>query len=121
MAVSKVRKLRPLEFQRFEVKPSALVIGGGVAGRTSALSVAEQGFQVDLVEKEKELGGNAKALRFLISGDDPQQYVKELIKKVEKHPKIKVFKSAKIEDISGYVGNFITRIRIGKKEERIEH
>jgi heterodisulfide reductase subunit A len=121
MAVSKVRKLRPLEFQRFEVKPSALVIGGGVAGMTSALSVAEQGFQVYLVEKEKELGGNAKALRFLISGDDPQQYVKELIKKVEKHPKIKVFKSAKIEDISGYVGNFITRIRIGKKEERIEH
>ena len=121
MAVSKVRRLRPLEFQRFEVKPSALVIGGGIAGMTSALSVAEQGFQVYLVEKEKELGGNAKALRFLISGDDPQQYVKELIKKVEKHPKIKVFKSAKIEDISGYVGNFVTRIRVGKKEERIEH
>ena len=121
MAVAKVRKLQPLELQKVKVVPSALVIGGGVAGMVSALSIAEQGFQVYLVEKEKELGGSAKNLKFLITGEDPQEYLKDLISKVEKHPKIKIFKSATIENIAGYVGNFATTIKVGESSEVVEH
>ncbi len=121
MAVAKVKRLKPLEWQKVKVIPSALVIGGGVAGMTSALSIAEQGFEVYLVEKEKELGGTARNLKFLINGEDPQKFLKELIKKVKDHPKIKVYTNAKIESISGYIGNYMTTLQIEEKSETLQH
>ena len=60
MAVAKARRLHPVQTSTFEVNHRALVIGGGLAGMTAALSVAEQGFGVTLVEREKELGGNLR-------------------------------------------------------------
>lgn len=121
MAVAKARKLTPLELQRVKVTPSALVIGGGVAGMTSALSLAEQGFEVHLVEKEKELGGNLRRVKFLITGEDPEGFLESLIKKIIEHPKIKVYTEAVIENISGYVGNYTTTLRRGEASEIINH
>ncbi len=121
MAVSKARRLKPLELQKVPVTPSALVVGGGVAGMISALSIAEQGFQVYLVEKEFELGGNLKRVKYLITGEDPREFVKELISKVEAHPNIKIFKGATIENVSGYIGNFTTTIRVGDSSELVNH
>ncbi len=121
MAVAKARKLTPLELQGVKVTPSALVIGGGVAGLLSAFSIAEQGFEVYLVEKEKELGGNLRRLKFLITGEDPQLFLKDLINKVKNHPKIKIYTEAVIENISGYVGNYTSTIRRGEASEIINH
>ncbi len=121
MAVLKARRLRPLPLQRVKVTPAALVIGGGVAGLVSALSIAEQGFEVHLVERIAELGGVARRLRRTITGEDPQEFLAELIKKVKEHPKIKVHLSTVVDNISGYIGNYTTTLRKGESSEIVNH
>nr|WP_211248413.1 FAD-dependent oxidoreductase [Thermodesulfobacterium hydrogeniphilum] len=121
MALAKVQKLEPLNIHTVKVTPSALVIGGGVAGITAALSIAEQGYEVYLVEKENELGGNLKRIKYLITGEDPKVFLKELIEKVNNHPKIKVYLNTKVEKISGYVGNFTTVLKNEEKEKTVNH
>ena len=60
MAVAKAQNLRPIPHRTFEVVSHALVIGGGLAGMTAALTIAEQGFGVTLVERQAHLGGNLR-------------------------------------------------------------
>nr|WP_297058743.1 FAD-dependent oxidoreductase [Thermosulfurimonas sp.] len=121
MAVAKARRLRPLELQKVEVTPGALVVGGGAAGMAAALSIAEQGYEVYLVEREPELGGNLRRVKFLAEGEDPQKILKDLIRRVEKHPRIRVYTSASVENISGYVGNFTSTVRTQAGSEVINH
>jgi len=118
MAVAKARLLEPLENLTLKVNQAALVVGGGVSGMTAALELARQGFKVHLVEKEKELGGNARRLHFLPSGDDPVAFVRQLDKQVSSNPNITVYTGTKVKAIDGYVGNFKTTLESG---EHIEH
>lgn len=121
MAVAKATRLKPLELQKVSVTPAALVVGGGVAGMITSLSLANQGFQVYLVEKERELGGNLRRVRFLIDGENPQKLLKELVSQVENHPLIKVYKGAQLESVSGYIGNFTTTIRSEGNSVMVNH
>ncbi len=121
MAVAKASELRPLPEQRLPVIPKALVIGGGMAGMTSALSIAEQGFESFLVEKSTELGGNLRHIRITLSGDDPRQILEDIEAKVMSNPLIHVYREAVVESVSGYVGNFATLIRTHEKSETLEH
>ncbi len=118
MAVAKARLLEPLQNLTMNVNQQALVVGGGVSGMVAALELAKQGFKVHLVEREKELGGNAKKLHYLPSGDDPAAYVRELDKKVTSSPNITVYLGSKVKSLDGYVGNFKTKLTTG---EEIEH
>ena len=90
---------------------------------TSALALAEQGFQVYLVEKDKELGGFLRHIHYLLDGSETKEYLRDLVKKVQSNDMIEVFLGAKIEDISGYVGNFKTTITVGADQEQreVEH
>ncbi len=106
MAIARSRRLAPLKKSKMEVVSNALVIGGGVAGMVSALNLGDQGFQVYLVEKEDALGGNARYLEHTIHGEEIQPFLKDLISKVESHPKVSVFKTAVFSDLSGHVGHF---------------
>jgi heterodisulfide reductase subunit A len=111
MAVARARHLRALPTGRQPVNSSALVLGGGLAGMTAALGIADQGFKVHLVEKEKELGGNLKKLHFVAEeGTDPQAILKKMVSEVESNGNITVHKGAVIESIDGYVGNFKTKL-----------
>jgi len=121
MAVAKARGLRPLPEQRLPVIPKALVIGGGMAGMTAALSIAGQGFECFLVEESGELGGNLRHIRFTLSGDDPGQILQDREAKVRSEPLIRVYTQACVENISGYVGNFITSIRTQEGSQTLEH
>ena len=67
MAIAKAALLEPQTEPEIEVQPSALVIGGGVSGMTAAISLANQGFKVNLVEKNQELGGKLCELYRLVS------------------------------------------------------
>jgi heterodisulfide reductase subunit A len=121
MAVAKTRLLNPLQKRAVPVIKSALVIGGGLSGMTSAIELANQGFDVYLVEKEKELGGNLRHIRYLISGENPQDKLKSLVEQVKKAKKIHLYTDAKIEKIEGTIGNFKTAIKTEEKSIEFEH
>ena len=119
MGVARANQLEPLQEYSLPVDDRALVIGGGIAGLTCAISIAEQGHEVYLIEKEKELGGMAKKLHFTIEGMNVDEYLKNLIEKVYKNPIIHVYTEAEIVDVSGYVGNFETKVKIKGFEEKV--
>ncbi len=120
MAVSKARLLMPLKRVEIDVIQKALVVGGGIAGMSSALLLAEQGFEVVLVEKEKELGGNLRHIHRTLEDRDVQDFLKKTVEAVSKSKLIKVYTNARIEDITGFVGNYKTRIKIGGLEAESE-
>jgi heterodisulfide reductase subunit A len=121
MAVAKSRLLEPLQKRHVPIIKSALVIGGGLSGMSSAIELAGQGYDVYLVEKEKELGGNLKRLRYLLDGTDPQEGLQKVIKQVKESEKIHVYTDTKIENIEGSVGNFKTTISRNGKSGELEH
>jgi heterodisulfide reductase subunit A-like polyferredoxin len=116
MAVAKAALVEPLEQITLDVKRSALVVGGGVAGMEAALGFAEQGIEVTLIEKSGLLGGVARSLRSTWKGEDVQSYLDSLIKKVESHPNLKVLLNSTIKDSTGIIGNFTSTIVTGNGE-----
>jgi heterodisulfide reductase subunit A len=121
MSVARTIHLEPLEEFDLPVNKACLVVGGGVAGMTSALSLAEQGFEVYLVERNSELGGVARRIRATLEGLDVQAFLGDLIRKVYQHPLIHVSHEATITDVSGYVGNFVTTLESENRIKTIEH
>ena len=117
MAVAKARKLRPIQRGTLDVEHRALVIGGGLAGMTAALSIAEQGYPVYLVEREAELGGNLRHIYVGFDGTDPQRLLRETIEQVSQNPRITVMLETEVEEVGGYVGQFRTTVR-GKDGSR---
>ncbi|UCF99395.1 MAG: FAD-dependent oxidoreductase [Spirochaetaceae bacterium] len=110
MGVSRAGLLSPFRRLSFPVLKKGLVIGGGVAGITAALILADQGFETFLVEREKQLGGNLRDLRYTLDGRDIQVFLAELIERLDTHPLITVFTDSLVQDVSGYVGNYATTI-----------
>jgi len=121
MSVARAALLQPLQEFDLPVNKAALVIGGGLAGMTSALSIARQGFEVYLVEKDTDLGGMARRIHYTLEGMDVQAYLHDLIRKVYQHPLIHVYTDIDIMEVSGYVGNFLTKINSGGRVTAIKH
>jgi heterodisulfide reductase subunit A len=113
MAVSAVRLARPLADQTLPMNKDVLVVGGGIAGMTAALRLADLGYKVHLVERSKELGGVAKKVRRTIEGEDVQAHIADLVKRTEGHDRIQVWKQAMVVDHSGMAGMFKTGIQVG--------
>jgi len=114
MAVFKAELLKPLPQLSYEVTGTALVIGGGISGMVSALALAHQGVKVYLIERGEELGGLARRIRYSMEGDDVRTYVQDLIREVYSNLLIQIYTEADLVDFSGYVGNFSTKIGVGK-------
>ena len=121
MSVARTIHLEPLQEFDLPVNKTGLVVGGGLAGMTSALALANQGFDVHLVEKETELGGMARRIQYTLEGLDVQAYLRDLIRRVYQHPQIHVAHDASITDVSGYVGNFITTVNSEGRVKKIRH
>jgi heterodisulfide reductase subunit A-like polyferredoxin len=123
MAVANARLIRPLSEQGLPVIQKGLVIGGGVAGMTSALKLAEQGYEVFLLEKEAQLGGNLRNLYTTLEGQDVQAFLKDLIARVTSHPLIHVIVNALVVDFNGSKGNFSTGVMVAPTMyyRKIEH
>jgi heterodisulfide reductase subunit A len=111
MAVAKARRLRPIQRGTLNVQHQALVIGGGLAGMTAALSIAAQGFPVFLVEKQAELGGHLRHIYVGFNGTDPQKMLRETIDKVSQDPRINVMLETEVVEVSGYVGQYRTIVQ----------
>lgn len=84
----------------------ALIVGGGLSGMTSAMAIADQGYEVVLVEQEDELGGQAMKLHYTLDGGEPRRHMEDLIEQVRKHPKIKVLTDARVVFSRGTAGRF---------------
>jgi heterodisulfide reductase subunit A len=121
MSVARATLLQPLQEFDLPVDKRALVVGGGVAGMTSALSLANQGFEVYLVEKDTDLGGMARKLHYTLEGMDVQTYLAEIIRRVNQHLLIHKYTDSTITEASGYVGNFITKVTSGGRVREIHH
>ena len=107
MSTARAARLRPLETAEMPVVKTALVVGGGAAGMTATLALAEQGFPVDLVEREGSLGGNLRQLHFGCDAEaDPQIFLAELVKAVGSHPLVTLHLGSELRSTGGFLGNF---------------
>lgn len=121
MGVAKARLLSAMKEETINVTPTGLVIGGGLSGMTAALSLAEQGFDCYLLEKEKELGGHLRGIYYTLHKNNPQALLQETIEKVNSSPRITVYTQAGIDAISGYIGNFTTIVDAGGIKQHLSH
>ncbi len=121
MAVARARRLKQLPLYELPVTASALVLGGGLAGMTAALSIAGQGFKVHLVEREASLGGLLRNIRTTLEHADVQKYLKSLIEEIQSNRKITVYLNSGLVRTAGQVGNFTSTLNVSGKEMSIEH
>ncbi len=123
MAIGCSRNLEPLHQVPRSLVHRCLIVGGGLAGMVAALSMAEQGYQVFLIEREKSLGGRLRQIFYSGNGGDPQTYLREIIKRIENHPRIEVLKGYQVVEHEGAVGNFKTKVAQldGSSQKVLDH
>lgn len=110
MAAARLAEQEPLRTPKAKIVGSCLVVGGGVSGLVSALSLSRQGLDVTLVEKTKELGGSSRNLHYDFTAT-PQAYLKDTIEKVMSDPRIKVVLNTEPTKIIGHAGHFRTSLK----------
>ncbi len=110
-AVARAARLAPVHSMEFPVQKAGLVLGGGAAGMTAALELADQGFPVHLVEKSGQLGGNLRKVRFLEDGRRPTEFLDDLTRRTSTHPNITVHLGAELQETGGFQGNFTSTLR----------
>jgi len=121
MAVGRAARLTALEEETVPVKDAALIVGGGIAGITAALALADQGFPVHLVEKQDRLGGTARQIHQTLDRDDVQAFLAESIQRVSSHPRVTVHLGAYVAKVDGHIGNFTSSIVSNGTTGEIEH
>ena len=121
MAVSKVALLEPLKEAELQVDQTAMVVGGGISGMAAARSLARQGYETHIIEKDLQLGGQAQNLYRTAKGEDIQDKLSNLIAEIEGHEKIHVHLDTAITEVDGFVGNFETTLSSNGNQESLEH
>lgn len=111
VAVGRVDLAAPIHKEKHRGRPVALVIGGGVAGMTAALAIADSGGQVHLVERDEMLGGNLNSLYFVAEGYNPQRLLRDLVNRVRSHKGIFTHTRSDVVAHRGHVGFFQSNIR----------
>ncbi|MES0359648.1 MAG: FAD-dependent oxidoreductase, partial [Anaerolineales bacterium] len=111
LAVGRVSAAKPVYKDKHRCLPSALVIGGGVSGMTAALTIADSGYDVQLVERTEALGGNLRNLYYVAEGYNPQRLLRDLINRVRAHTRIMIHTRTEIVNHSGHVGRFTTELQ----------
>ncbi|MCL4500864.1 MAG: FAD-dependent oxidoreductase [Deltaproteobacteria bacterium] len=122
MAAARAAILEPLGDLLFPVSQQALVVGGGLAGLTAALTIADGGYQVYLTEPGEPLAASlARGMRRTLEGHEIQPYLKELVRRVEDHPKIEWLPNTHILDVSGHIGKFRSTLESAGFRREIEY
>ena len=121
MAVHKVALTEPLREAELNVDQTAMVVGGGISGMAAARSLARQGYQTHIIERDAQLGGQALNIYRTAKGEDVQEKLSDLIKEIETHDKIQIHLNTQIEEVEGFVGSFMTTLSSNGDEEELEH
>jgi heterodisulfide reductase subunit A2 len=114
MSVARARLLEPLFKVDVPLTHAAVVIGGGVAGMTSALALGDMGHEVHLIERSAKLGGHVLELGDTIKGNDPTALVKQIEQRLVDNPNVRIHLEAELADFHGFIGNFSSVI--GEKD-----
>jgi heterodisulfide reductase subunit A len=119
-AVERSKLLEVIGLTKQSVKPSALVIGAGIAGIQAALTLADYGFDVHLVERQPYIGGKVAQLGGVFPTEDcgvciaprPAELHRKCMYKAEitSNPRIKLYTQAVVKELEGYIGNFKAKI-----------
>jgi len=118
-AVAKARLLEPLTPLKFKVTPTALVIGGGIAGIQASLDLANKGFKVYLVEKNPSIGGHMAQLdKTFPTLDCSACILTPKMVDVARHPNINLLAYSEVKSVDGFIGNF--KAKIVKKARYID-
>ena len=120
MTVAKSRLLEPIHTKEIDITQKATVIGGGVAGMTAALSLADQGFETSLLEKSGRLGGRLNDIKYTVEGIDVDEMLKNLTGRIEAHDLIKPYLNAELKKVKGYVGNYELELKTKEGENEIK-
>jgi len=111
MGVARVALRQARQPVTAQVVPAALVIGGGLAGMTAALTLANAGLPVKLVEREAALGGMLREVHTLYPDRrDAAEFLAEKVEAVTRHPRIGVLLESQVTDISGTVGRYTVSV-----------
>jgi len=111
-AVFRVALLEPLEEKEVSVLPSALVLGGGIAGIQAALDIANAGFKVYLVEKSPSIGGHMAQLdKTFPTLDCSACILTPKMSEIEHNENIELLTYSEVESVEGFVGNFKAKVR----------
>jgi heterodisulfide reductase subunit A len=128
MAVERARRIQAIRKGKQKIDKRGLVVGGGLSGITASLRLAEQGYEVYLIEKEKDLGGNLRESFYTLKGSDPQNLLQNLIKKVESSGSIRLHCESEVLGFEKKDGHYRTTIRyqnVGdstlREEKTIDH
>ena len=118
MSISRAFRLTSLEGEKIPIHQNAVIIGGGVSGMSAALSLAEQGYDVDLIEKAPQLGGNLALVHSTLENENLKNFQNNLIEKISTHRNIDCYLNSIIERVSGHIGEFKINItKDGKPKE----
>lgn len=121
MGVARAAFIDPPEMKIVPVEKRALIVGGGIAGLESALAIARAGFPVTLVERERQIGGNAGHVRCTWRGEDVQGHLNELASQVKGHPNIQLFTQTTVKESKGFAGSFLSTLEQGKQRHEVAH
>ncbi|MDX2455335.1 response regulator, partial [Desulfosarcina sp.] len=122
MGLAKLKQQNPAPVPTVPIQQKALVIGGGIAGLTAALAIADHGFPVDLVEKEALPGGHLTWLKHTLEGHATQALLDQTVDRVTKHPHIQVHTATRLIASSGQVGHFISTVEDAEKNvQTLDH
>jgi heterodisulfide reductase subunit A len=121
IGVERVRLAEPINKDQREPVRSALVIGGGVSGMTAALTIADAGYQVHIVEKRGELGGNLHHIYYVAEGENPQRLLRDLVNRVVAHDRIDVHLNSQVIKHTGSVGDFRATIQGREAQFELNH
>jgi len=138
IGVGRAATLEPIYKSSIPPHRRALVIGGGISGMTAALSIADSGFDVVLVEKAGSLGGNLQKVHYLVEGDNPNSLLRDQVNRIISHSRITVMTRTVVEQHDGHVGAYhavlrhedgttsevshgVTIVATGGQETRVNH
>ncbi len=121
MAVERAKRAQPIRKGKQKIDKKGLVVGGGLAGMTASLQLAQQGYEVYLVEKAKELGGNLRESFYTLKGSNPQDLLDRLIKQVDSMKSIHLYSEAEVLGFEKKNGHYQTKIRHHDGEKILDH
>ena len=126
LALGRVEAAQPIHKEASAPIPAALVVGGGLSGMTTALTIADSGYDVILVERSGVLGGNLQEMYYVAEGVNPRRLGRDLINRVRAHQRISAFVRTEVIRHGGHIGHFWADLRStrpnGSSETfRLEH